>query len=111
METDSHDGLKEKRAINTSGGKKRKRSLIKAFAAAIFFPVAPDDLLCYLAGLTEMRLGKFVLIILLGKPLSIFYTALDSTGIMQRDIDALRLITAQCARYSLGMLSSSFLRK
>ena len=30
----------------------------KFFAAAIFFPVAPDDFLCYLAGLTRMRFGK-----------------------------------------------------
>lgn len=48
------------------------------FAAAIFFPVAPDDLLCYLAGTTPMRLRRFFLIILLGKPASI---ALYSLGL------------------------------
>ena len=41
------------------------------FALAIFFPVAPDDFLCMLAGLTKMSLKKFSLIILLGKPASI----------------------------------------
>lgn len=48
------------------------------FAAAIFFPVAPDDFLCYLAGLTRMSLKKFTAIILLGKPASI---ALYSMGL------------------------------
>lgn len=48
------------------------------FAAAIFFPVAPDDFLCYLAGTTPMRLGRFSAIILLGKPASI---ALYSLGL------------------------------
>lgn len=42
------------------------------FAILIFSPVAPDDFLCYLAGLTDMSLKKFTLIILLGKPLAIF---------------------------------------
>lgn len=48
------------------------------FAAAIFFPLAPDDLLCYLAGTTPMRLGRFSTIILLGKPAAI---ALYSLGL------------------------------
>lgn len=50
----------------------------KLFTLAIFFPVAPDDFLCYLAGVTKMTLRKFVLIILLGKPASI---ALYSLGL------------------------------
>lgn len=49
------------------------------FAAAIFFPCAPDDLLCYLAGLTKMTVKKFTAIILLGKPVSI---ALYSMGLL-----------------------------
>ena len=53
----------------------------KAFAAAIFFPVAPDDLLCYIAGLTKMSLKKFTLIIILGKPGSIFLYSLGLTSI------------------------------
>ena len=55
----------------------------KAFAAAIFFPVAPDDLLCYIAGLTKMTLRKFTLIIILGKPGSIFLYSLGLTSITQ----------------------------
>lgn len=43
----------------------------KFFAFAIFFPCAPDDLLCMIAGLTKMSWKKFSTIILLGKPASI----------------------------------------
>ncbi len=48
------------------------------FAAAIFFPMAPDDLLCFLAGVTNMSLRRFIAIILLAKPVSI---ALYSMGL------------------------------
>lgn len=41
------------------------------FAMAIFFPIAPDDFLCYLAGLTKITYKKFMSIILLGKPIGI----------------------------------------
>ena len=43
----------------------------KWFAVCIFLPFAPDDLLCYLAGLTRMSYRKFMLIILLGKPFGV----------------------------------------
>lgn len=43
----------------------------KLFALAIFFPFSPDDILCLIAGLTNMSLKKFSLILLLGKPASI----------------------------------------
>lgn len=51
------------------------------FAAAIFFPVAPDDFLCYLTGLTNMSLKKYILIILLGKPFSIFLYSVSLAAI------------------------------
>lgn len=50
------------------------------FACAIFFPIAPDDLLCYIAGLTEMKTIKFLTIILLGKPLSIALYSMGMTA-------------------------------
>ena len=54
------------------------RHFARWFALAIFFPVAPDDFLCWLAGTTKMTLGRFSAIILLGKPASI---ALYSLGL------------------------------
>ena len=44
----------------------------KFFAWAILLPVAPDDFLCYLSGLTDMSFRKYCLIILLCKPPSVF---------------------------------------
>lgn len=43
----------------------------KWFAIAIFLPVAPDDFLCYLAGITRISVRKFIVIILMGKPFAI----------------------------------------
>lgn len=43
----------------------------KLFAWAIFLPIAPDDTLCLMAGLTKISLKKFIWIILLAKPASI----------------------------------------
>ncbi|MBK5262059.1 MAG: TVP38/TMEM64 family protein [Peptostreptococcaceae bacterium] len=54
----------------------------KMFALAIFFPGAPDDFLCYIAGLTKMRFRKFVLIIILGKPMSIAIYSIGLTTLI-----------------------------
>lgn len=40
----------------------------RAFALAITLPIAPDDLLCYVAGTTRMRSRTYVAILLLCKP-------------------------------------------
>lgn len=56
---------------------------VKLFAAAIFFPVAPDDLLCYLAGTTGITWKQFICIILLGKPFSIAVYSMGLTKIFQ----------------------------
>ncbi len=55
--------------------KGRKFDII--FILAIFLPTAPDDVLCFIAGLTKMSLKKLTVIILLGKP---FVIALYSAG-------------------------------
>ena len=65
------------------GWLEKGKAFDKAFAVAIFLPVAPDDLLCYMAGLTPMSLKKFAAIIFLGKPGSIFLYSLGLTGIME----------------------------
>lgn len=54
----------------------------RMFTIAIFAPVAPDDLLCYLAGLTPMSLRRFTAIILLGKPLAIFLYSAGLTALL-----------------------------
>ena len=54
----------------------------KLFAIAIFLPGAPDGLICYLAGTTEMSWKTYSLIILTAKPASIaLYSVLYLLGI------------------------------
>lgn len=48
-----------------------RKHLSRWLAIAIFFPVAPDDLLCYLAGTTPISWKTFAAIIWLCKPFSI----------------------------------------
>lgn len=54
----------------------------KLFAIAIFLPVAPDDFLCMLAGLTKMSFQRFFLIITLCKPASILAYSMGVTSIL-----------------------------
>lgn len=54
----------------------------RIFTIGIFGPIAPDDALCYLAGLTKMSWKKFLLIILLGKPIPIALYSLGWTTII-----------------------------
>ena len=61
-----------------------ERHFARWFAAAIFFPVAPDDFLCWLAGTTRMSLKQFSVIILLGKPASIALYSLGLTVAFQK---------------------------
>lgn len=61
----------------------------KIFAILIFLPLAPDDFLCYLAGISKIPLKRFTLIILLGKPLAIL---LYSMGLNQVFQNLLRLV-------------------
>lgn len=55
----------------------------KFFALMIFLPVAPDDFLCYLAGVSKMSLKKFILIILLGKPAAILLYSMGLYKLLQ----------------------------
>lgn len=57
----------------------RGKHFDKLFALAIFMPVAPDDFLCMLAGLTKMTYKKFITIIVLGKPASLLVYSLGLT--------------------------------
>lgn len=52
------------------------------FLLAIFLPAAPDDVLCFIAGLTKMTWKKFTIIILLGKPFVIALYSLTTAGVL-----------------------------
>ena len=51
------------------------------FALAILLPFSPDDLLCMMAGLTNMSFRKFAMIILLCKPATILLYSLAAAAI------------------------------
>ncbi|MCM1159533.1 MAG: TVP38/TMEM64 family protein [Bacteroidales bacterium] len=59
----------------------------RIFALLIFLPVAPDDFLCYLAGVSRMSLKRFTVIILLGKPFAIFLYSMGLYQILQYGIN------------------------
>lgn len=53
------------------------------FTLVIFTPFAPDNVICYLAGLSDMSIKKVSLVILLGKPLSIALYSLGWTTLLE----------------------------
>ncbi|KRK72551.1 TVP38/TMEM64 family protein [Lacticaseibacillus nasuensis] len=61
-----------------AGGK----SFDRMFTIAILLPVAPDDFLCMLAGLTQMSLRRFVTIIVLAKPWTILAYSLGLSAVI-----------------------------
>lgn len=63
--------VKEETYEKYIGWLEKGKKFDKFFAFAIFFPCAPDDVLCLIAGLTKMTWQKCTTIILLGKPASI----------------------------------------
>ncbi|MBV7274019.1 TVP38/TMEM64 family protein [Clostridium thailandense] len=63
--------ISKKETFDKYAGWLQKPGFEKAFAIAIFMPVAPDDFLCYLAGVSKIKFEKFIMIILLGKPCAI----------------------------------------
>lgn len=53
------------------------------FTTVIFLPFAPDNLVCYMAGLSNMSAKKVIIVILLGKPLSIALYSLGITRLLE----------------------------
>ena len=54
----------------------KQKKFEKVFFWGIFLPGAPDDLLCYIAGISNISFKKFLVIILLGKPLALYLYSL-----------------------------------
>lgn len=62
---------------------KNSKSFERFFIAVVFTPFAPDNVVCYLAGLSDMSVNKVVTVILLGKPLSIVLYSLGWTTFLE----------------------------
>lgn len=63
--------LFQEKSIHKYNNLLQKKNFQRFFLWAIVLPGAPDDLLCYLIGLTPIKTEKFCKIILLGKPISL----------------------------------------
>ncbi|MBS5522218.1 MAG: TVP38/TMEM64 family protein [Clostridiales bacterium] len=63
--------VSEKNYTKYAGWLQKGKKFNLLFAAAIFLPGFPDDLLCMLAGLSSMSFKKFFIIILLCRPVSL----------------------------------------
>ena len=72
--------ISEKNYEKYSGWLERGKKFDIFFTLAIFFPVAPDDILCFLAGLTKMTWKKFAAIIVFGEPFVIGAYSLAAMG-------------------------------
>lgn len=76
----------EKTIAKYSRWAEERNRFARLFALAIFFPVAPDDFLCYLAGTTDMSWRRYTAIILLGKPFAIALYSLGLTVVWRNFI-------------------------
>lgn len=72
------------RSVEKFLGWTRSNHFTRAFALAIALPIAPDDLLCYLAGTTRMRWRTYVAIILLCKPWALIAYGLGVSALVLR---------------------------
>lgn len=70
------------RTVEKLLGWTRGPNFTRAFAVAITLPIAPDDLLSYIAGATHMRWRTAAVIILLGKPWSLLLYGLGVSTIL-----------------------------
>lgn len=72
------------RTVEKFLGWTRSGHFTRAFALAIALPIAPDDLLCYIAGTTRMRWRTYVAIILLCKPWALIAYGLGISTLVMR---------------------------
>lgn len=70
------DCLFKKDTVDKYLGYVKSKKFDKIFIWGIFLPGAPDDLLCYIAGISGISFKKFVLTIILGKPLTLIFYSL-----------------------------------
>lgn len=55
----------------------------KLFAFGMFFPLSPADLLCYIAGLSKLSFKKYLLILTLSKPPTLFLFSVGTTELVK----------------------------
>lgn len=71
-----------------------KRKQDAFFAAAFLLPGFPDDILCFLAGLTSMPMRRFVLLVLLFRPWGLLFSCAVGGNALQLPLPVLVLLCA-----------------
>lgn len=65
------------------GSLERGNSFEKVFTFGMFFPVSPADLLCMMAGISNMEFKRFLLILSIGKPITLLLYTLGITEVIR----------------------------
>ena len=76
------NSLFKKEQVDKYLGYIRNNKFEKVFLCGIILPGLPDDLMCYVAGLSNISLKKFCAIIILGKPFALILYSLFFNVIM-----------------------------
>ena len=70
------NNLFQKETVDKYLGYLRTKKFEKIYFLGIFLPGAPDDLLCYIAGISGLTFLRFLFIILIGKPFTLIFYSL-----------------------------------
>ena len=63
----------DEKTVDKYVGYIRKKKFEKIFIICILLPGFPDDLLCYVAGVSKLTFKRFLIILLLAKPLALLF--------------------------------------
>jgi uncharacterized membrane protein YdjX (TVP38/TMEM64 family) len=73
--------VSEKNIKRYRGWLKENNRFKRLFTFMIFFPLSPDDVFCYLAGLSTITFKRFFLTLIAGKPLTILIYSYGMTAL------------------------------
>ena len=77
------------------------------FIIMLLFPAFPDDMLCMIAGITDMKIGYFVLVVTLTRPVMIGLTAYLGSGIIPFEGRGIAIwVAIACVLFLLFMLAN-----
>ena len=80
----------------------RKRDTF--LALTFFFPLFPDDLLCIMAGLTEIPFRRFFIIVLLTRPWGLLAANIFGSSLFSFSPKAIPLLVIGAALFIVGMI-------
>jgi len=73
----------EKKMTKYTGWLDKNNRFDKLFTFGMFFPISPADVLCYIAGLSNISFKKYLIILSLGKPFTLFIYSYGTMKILK----------------------------